>query len=124
MPPPLPPEEPPKYLAEPGPYATGATWGETCGTFASMAELTGLFVGIGALLGLTASLCSGIGRLKGEWLPEPPPPEQEEESSEESGSIDNFAEWAAKNYETKPEEEEEEEEEEIDEPEQITPDVS
>jgi hypothetical protein len=109
IPPPLPPEEPMKYLPAPGPYATGATWAETMGTFASMAEMTGLFLGIGAVLGLTASLCSGIGREKGESSPEPPPPDDEEVSSEESDSIDNMAEWVAKNYDKNTDEEEEKE---------------
>jgi hypothetical protein len=100
LPPPPPPEEPFQYLPRPGPYATGGTWGESCGSIASFAEITALFIGIGAVLGLSAELCCGQRTSKPEdTQPLVPEPETDEQKSLSSKSIDNFSEWAERNYE-------------------------
>jgi hypothetical protein len=101
-PPPPPPEEPLQYLPPPGPYSTGATWAETFGTLGSMSELTALFLGIGACLGISAGLCAGIGREKGDAEVISDSEQEKSYSAEESASsevISDFAGWAEKNYE-------------------------
>ena len=96
MPPPVyppPPEEPLQYLKPPGPYSTGPSWSDTFGTLGTMTELTAFFVGIGAVLGISASLCAGK-RSK---------PQEEvmtvTDESEESDHRNDFEKWMDENYE-------------------------
>ena len=102
------PEEPYQYLPPRGPYSTGGTWGESCGAIASMAELTALFIALGAFLGLTAGLC--VGQRQNEKLAPQQSAESEVLDSDTSHSeqITNFSGWAEKHYEKASEDPEEE----------------
>jgi len=104
MPPPPPPQEPYQYLPPQGPYSTGATWRDGCGTCATMLEITALFAGMGALLGISAELCIGREQEKGQPVEtvEQGTATEPSEESEVSESISNFSGWADKHYDARP----------------------
>lgn len=98
IPPPTPPEEPYQYLPTRGPYTTGATWRDGLGTIGSLLEITALFVGIGAVLGITAGLCIGRDREKAEVTSSDQSVHETTEESESSETISDFAGWAEKHF--------------------------
>lgn len=101
---PPPPEEPYQYLPPPGPYSTGAGWEFHMESFTHMLGLTGVFLGIGAIMGVSVSICSGR-REKGEEEPqiyqeeEDLIPEEEVEEEEKEDSLNDFLQWAEDHYE-------------------------
>ena len=102
---PPPPEEPYQYLPPPGPYSTGAGWEFHMESFTHMLGLSGVFLGIGALLGVSVSLCSGR-REKGEEEPqiyqaeEDLILEEEAEEEEKENSLNEFLQWAEEHFES------------------------
>ena len=96
------PPDPDQYLPPPGPYSTGGTWSDTFGTLGSMVEMTALFMGLGAALGLAAGLCIGNGRKKVETDEEVVPTNESDLDGSQSSSsqpITDFSAWADKHFE-------------------------
>jgi hypothetical protein len=87
---PAPEPEPMQYLKPPGPYSTGPSWSDTFGTLGTMTQLTAFFVGIGALLGVSASLCAGKREKESD--------EEIPDESAESDHRDDFERWVDDNY--------------------------
>ena len=98
-----PPPEKDQYLPAPGPYSTGATWSESFATLGTIFGLTGIFMGVGAVLGLSATGCGGRRKPDDNTLIRTPSgsPSEDLDSVSQAPSdhpIETFMQWAEEHF--------------------------